>query len=98
MVCSFIKLLKILSPDGRKTFDITECYVNGVYSDTNAGMEWSDSGSGIFSFYTKGKFVTAHWVDSQLLEIRHDKTIAFTQKRDSFFYYGDQGVIKYIAE
>jgi hypothetical protein len=92
------QLLKITAPDGKKTFEIIESYVNGEYKDTSSMLDWSGSGSSVFYFYTKGKFVTARWVDSQTLEIRHDKTIKFGLKHEDFYLSGDQGVIKYIVE
>lgn len=91
-------LLTILAPDGQKTFYILESYVNGEYKDTSSGISWAGGGGSVFYFYTKGKFVTARWIDSQTLEIQHDKTIEFAKKDESFYFCGDQGVIKYIAE
>ncbi|AEE48418.1 hypothetical protein [Haliscomenobacter hydrossis] len=91
-------LLTLPAPDGQKTFEILESYVNGEYKDTSSGITWAGGGGSVFYFYTKGKFVTARWVDSQTLEIRHDKTIEFAKKDETFYFCGDQGVIKYIAE
>lgn len=91
-------LLTLPAPDGQKTFEIIESYVNGEYKETSSGISWSGGGGSVFYFYTQGKFVTAKWVDSQSLEIRHDKTIEFAKKDESFFFCGDQGIIKYIAE
>lgn len=91
-------LLTLPAPDGQKTFEIIESYVNGEYKDTSSGITWAGGGGSVFYFYTKGKFVTARWVDSQTLEIRHDKTIEFAKKEESFYFCGDQGIIKYIAE
>lgn len=91
-----VELLKLLAPDNNKTFEITESHVNGKYQDTSAGISWSTGGGSVFYFYEQGKFITARWIDSQTLEIKHDPTINFTQKRETFFYCGDQGVIKYV--
>lgn len=91
-------LLTLPAPDGQKTFEIIESYVNGEYKDTSSGITWAGGGGSVFYFYTKGKFVTARWVDSQSLEIRHDKAIDFVKKDESFYFCGDQGIIKYIAE
>jgi hypothetical protein len=93
-----IKLLTITAPDNNKTFEIIESYVNGKYKDTSSSISWSSGGGSVFYFYVKGKFVTANWVDSQTLEIRHDRTIDFAKKDETFFFCGDQGVIIYIAE
>jgi hypothetical protein len=95
---SAIQLLKLPAPDFKKTFEIIESYNNGVYSSTSSGLGWSTGGGSVFYFYEQGKFVTAQWLDSQTLEIRHDITIKFVKKEETFFYCGDQGVIKYIAE
>ncbi len=92
-----IKLLTLTAPDNNKTFEIIESYVNGEYKDTSSSISWSAGGGSVFYFYVKGKFVTANWVDSQTLEIRHDKTIEFAKKDKTFYFYGDQGTIKYIA-
>lgn len=91
-------LLTLPAPDGHKTFEIIESYVNGEYKDTSSAISWAGGGGSVFYFYTKGKFITAKWVDSQTLEIRHDKTIEFAKKDESFYFCGDQGIIKYIAE
>lgn len=91
-------LLTLIAPDGKKTFEIIESYVNGEYKDTSSSISWASGGGSVFYFYTKGKFVNAKWVDSQTLEIRHDKTIEFAKKDESFYFCGDQGTIKYIAE
>lgn len=92
---SSITLQSLPAPDGNKTIEITESYVNGAYTDTFSMISWSTGGGAVFYFYEKGKFVDACWVDSQILEIRHDKTIVFSKKEECFFYNGDQGVIKY---
>lgn len=91
-------LLTLPAPDGQKTFEIIESYVNGEYKNTSSGISWAGGGGSVFYFCTKGKFVTAKWVDSQTLEIRHDKTIEFSKKEGSFFFCGDQGIINYIEE
>ncbi len=93
-----VHLLTLPAPDGKKTFEIIESYVNGKYQDTSSGITWSTGGGSTFYFYEQGKFVTAVWVDSNNLEIRHDKTINFTKKEETFFYCGDQGIIRYIPE
>jgi hypothetical protein len=91
-------LLTLPAPDAQKTFEIIESYVNGEYKDTSSAITWAGGGSSVFYFYAKGKFVTARWIDSHTLEIRHDKTIEFTKKEENFYFCGDQGIIKYIAE
>lgn len=83
-------LLTLSAPDGQKTFEILENYVNGEYKDTSSGIAWTGGGCSVFYFYTRGKSVTARWVDSQTLEIRHDKTIEFAKKDEKFYFCGDQ--------
>lgn len=94
---SAVQLLTLQAPDGKKTFTILESYINGVYWRTSSMISWGGCGGSVFYFSEKGKFITAHWLDSQTLEIRHDPTIVFTKKEDSFYLLGDQGVIKYIS-
>ncbi len=93
-----IHLLTLPAPDNNKTFEIIESYVNGEYKDTCSSISWSSGGGSVFYFYEKGKYITARWVDSHTLEIKHDKTITFTKKDESFFFCGDKGVVNYIAE
>jgi hypothetical protein len=91
-------LLVLPAPDGHKTFEIVESYINREYKDTSSVIAWPTGGCSIFVFSTKDKFVSARWVDNQTLEIRHDKTIKFAKKDESFFFCGDRGIIKYKGE
>jgi hypothetical protein len=93
-----IPLLALPAPDGQKTFEIIESYVNGEYQETSSAISWASGGSSVFSFHQKGKQVSAHWVDRETLEIRHDKTIEFAKKDERFYFCGDQGIIRYLAE
>lgn len=93
---SAIILQTISAPDNNKTFEIIENYVNGEYKDTSSSISWASGGSSVFYFYEKDKFITARWIDSQTLEIKHDKTIKFGKIDESFFFCGDQGTIIYI--
>lgn len=90
-------LLELPAPDGQKTFDIMESFLDGQYKGTSSGITWGSGGGAVFYFHTQGKFVTADWLDSQTLEIRHDKTIHFAKKEEAFYLSGDQGVIRYVA-
>ena len=97
-----IEIVKIVAPDGKKVFEASEHYTNGVYGQTGSGILWgSGIGSGggsVFYFTGQGKFVTAQWLDSQTLQVTHDKDIIFTLKRDTFYYCGDQGTVVYIPK
>lgn len=89
-------LVNIISPDNKKTFTITEHFTNGKYIHTTAMMDWGIGGSGIFHFIGQGKFISARWINGQILEVIHDKNIAFPPpKWDTFFFCGDQGKIIY---
>jgi len=100
--CREIRLLTLTAPDRKKHFEINEIYVNGEYKHTSSMIMWEleggCGGGSVFYFYTKGKSVTANWLDSQTLEICYDKTIQFTKKEEDFYFGGDQGIIKYVAE
>ncbi len=93
-----VNLLTLQSPDLKRTFTIGESYINGIYHDTHGLMNWPGAGSGVFAYYEQGKFITAHWANAQTLEIKHDKTINFSQKEVRFYLSGDQGEIIYIPE
>jgi hypothetical protein len=95
-VYSSVELLTLPAPDGNKIFDIVESYGNGVYASTSSALSWSSGGGAVFYFYEQGKFVTARWINSHTLEIRHDPTIQFAKKETRFFYAGDQGDILYV--
>ncbi len=94
-----VELFKLTAPDSNKTFEIVESYVNGNYTDTCSMLNWNSGGGvGTFSFNDQGKYISANWVDSQTIEILHDRTIKFHQKVETFYFRGDQGVIKYIEK
>jgi len=90
-----IEIVRTIAPDNLKVFYAGEYYTNGVYVQSAAAMEWERGGGGIFAFIDKGKSIDAHWIDSQTLEIIHDKEIFFHQKRQSSYYSGDEVTIVY---
>ncbi len=93
------ELIKITSADSKKTFTVSEHFVNGVYQQTGSSIMWLTGGGGsVFYFTGQGLSISARWVDSQTLEVKHDKAIVFTMKEDTFFYDGDQGKVIYIEE
>lgn len=93
-----IELVKAVAPDNKKVFEASEHYTNGVYGQTGSGISWATGGGSVFYFTGQGQFVTARWLDSQTLEVRHDKNIVFTKKDETFFYNGDHGKVIYIPE
>lgn len=88
-------LVNITSPDNKKIFEISEQYTNGVYIQTGSSIMWADGGSGILYFTGQGHDISAKWLDSQTLEVTHDKAIVFTKQETKFYYCGDTGVIIY---
>jgi hypothetical protein len=97
-VFTTIELVKAVAPDNKKVFEASEDYTNGVYEQTGSGISWATGGGSVFYFTGQGQFVTARWLDSQTLEVRHDKNIVFTKRDETFFYSGDQGKVIYIPE
>jgi hypothetical protein len=95
---SYKELVNTTAPDSKKTFTISEHFVNGSYEQTGSAIMWATGGGSILYFTAQGLSISARWVDSQTLEVKHDKAIVFTMKEDTFFYDGDQGKVIYIEE
>jgi len=95
---AYKELVNELAPDGKKTFTVHEHFTNGTYTQTGSMMSWGQGGGSILYFTGQGKYVSAKWLDSQTLEVTHDKDIQFTKKDDTFFFCGDQGKIIYIPK
>jgi hypothetical protein len=93
---TYNELVNISAPDGLKTFTVHEHFTNGTYTQTGSMMSWDQGGGSILYFTGQGKNVSARWLDSQTLEVTHDKDIQFTKKDDTFFFCGDRGKIIYI--
>lgn len=93
-----VELVKAVAPDNNKIFEASEHYTNGVYEQTGSAISWTTGGGSVFYFTGQGQFVAARWLDSQTLEVKHDKNIIFTKKDETFFYCGDQGKVIYIPE
>jgi hypothetical protein len=89
------ELVRITAPDGRKTFTVYEHFTNGIYGQTGSMLSWVDGGSGIMYYNGEGIKIRARWIDSQNLEIIHEKGIDFLKKEENFYYCGDQGQIHY---
>ena len=88
-------LVNITAPDNKKTFEISEFFTNGVYEQTGSSIMWSDGGGSVLYFTGQGHDISAKWLDSQTLEVTHDKAIEFTKQETKFYYRGDEGVIIY---
>ena len=93
-----VELLKLTAPDGNKTLEVIDSYVNGVYQHTCSMLSWGSSGSGIFYIDEQGQFLAARWIDNQNLEVKHTKNAPFSKKEETFYCSGDEGIIKYIVE
>ncbi|MEZ2338245.1 hypothetical protein AB6735_21530 [Mucilaginibacter sp. RCC_168] len=93
-----IELVNITAPDGLKNFEVSEQYVNDNYIHTGSNMQWSSGGGSVLYFTGQGKKVSAKWLDSQTVEVLHDKDIIFTMKRDSSYFCGDEVKVIYIAK
>src|SRR5688572_21047431 len=90
------QLVNITAPDGKKILTVSEHFINGEYVNTGALLSWGSGGSSILYFKEQSKFISAKWLDSQTLEVTHDKDIVFTKKDNTFFFSGDQGKVIYI--
>ncbi|MCP4520283.1 MAG: hypothetical protein GY827_01075, partial [Cytophagales bacterium] len=93
------ELIKEVAPDNKKLFGMNEEFVNHEYKHTGGLMEWSSGGgAGIVYFEGQGKRISAKWLDSQTLEITHEKGLVFTKKEESSYFCGDEVIIKYVEE
>jgi hypothetical protein len=93
-----IELVKITAPDGLKTFEVGEHYVNDKYVQTGSIMQWKNGGGSVLYFTGQGKKLSATWIDSQALEVLHDKDIVFTRKETTAYYNGDEVTVIYISQ
>ena len=96
---SLNELIKAVAPDNKKVFGLNEEIVNQEYKLTGGIMEWfSGGGAGIVYFEGQGKRISAKWLDSQTLEITHEKGINFSKKEVCSYFRGDEVIIKYKEE
>lgn len=89
------ELVKLVSPDGNKILDIGEEFGDKKYIHTSGLLMWTGGGGSILYFNQPDKNISAKWLDSQTLEIFHDKGIVFSKKDESFYFSGDRVSIKY---
>ena len=93
-----IELVNTVAPDDCKKFIVNEEFRNKKYIHTSGLMSWKSGGGSILYFSEQAKNISAKWLDSQTLEVTHDKNINFTMKKETFFFCGDQGVVIYVPK
>ncbi len=93
-----VDLIKLMAPDNKKLFTVSEHFTNGVYQQTGSLMMWqpgvdkvfiNGGGGSVLYFTGQGKNVSAKWLDCQTLEVTHDKDIEFTKRDDRAYFCGD---------
>ena len=93
-----VNLIEIMAPDNKKLFTVSENFTNGTYQQTSSLMMWqpgvdkvffNGGGGSVLYFVGQGKSISAKWLDTQTLEVTHDKDIVFTMKNDSAYFCGD---------
>ncbi len=89
------ELIKLVSPDGKKILDIGEEFGDKKYIHTSGLLMWAGGGGSILYFNQTDKDISAKWLDSQTLEIIHDKSIVFSKKDGKVYFMGDEVIIKY---
>jgi len=93
------ELIRIVSPDNTKVFQVNEEFTNGNYIHTSGIMEWdSGGGAGILYYKAEGKSISAKWIDNNNLEFVHERNLDFVKKESESFYGGNEVKIKYKAE
>jgi len=93
-----VDLINLMAPDNKKLFTVSEHFTNGIYQQTGSLMMWqpgvdkvfiNGGGSSVLYFTGQGKYISAKWLDSQTLEVTHDKDIVFTKKDERAYFCGD---------
>lgn len=93
-----VDLINLMAPDNKKLFTVSEHFTNGVYTQTGSLMMWqpgvdkvfiNGGGGSVLYFNGQGKYISAIWLDSQTLEVTHDKDIIFTKKDENSYFCGD---------
>jgi len=99
-----VDLVNLMAPDNKKLFTVSEHFTNGVYGQTGSLMMWqpgvdkvfiNGGGCSVLYFTGQGKNVSAKWLNSQILEVTHDKDIVFTKKGDRAYFCGDEVKVIY---
>lgn len=68
-------LVELRAPDDRKTFTISEHYMDDEYQHTQAFMRWAGGGGSVFVCRQPGLKFSAGWIDSQNLKVIMPKAI-----------------------
>ncbi len=102
-----VDLINLMAPDNKKLFTVSEHFTNGIYQQTGSLMMWqpgvdkvfrNGGGGSVLYFTGQGKNISAKWINSQILEITHDKDIVFTKKDDRAYFCGDDIKVIYKSE
>jgi len=88
-------LVKLPSPDGKKTLDIAEKYGDKKYMHTSGLLMWENGGGSILYFSQTDQNISATWLDNTLLVITHDRDIVFSKKDEKACFMGDEIIIQY---
>ncbi len=75
-------LLKLTAPDNKKTFTVSESWVNNEYQSTSGLLMWGDnSGGGILHYQKADADIQARWTGVRDLEVTLERTIELSQQR-----------------
>jgi hypothetical protein len=91
------ELINLISPDQKKTFTLCESGTSKGHNYTGAYISWSGSGGSIFFYDKPNRNISAKWLDSQTIMIRHDKEIVFSKQDFQTQYYTDIIKILYVS-
>ena len=61
-------------------------------------MIWENGGGSVLYYIGQGYDISAKWLNSQTLEITHNRNISFTMKKNAAFFCGDEVKIIYTAQ
>jgi hypothetical protein len=90
------EIVRVISPDNKKEILIQDEYTNGQYVHTSGILTWySGGGAGIVYHDKPDCRMKIKWINSQSIEIRHEKGLNFSKKENDAFYFGDGIEIKY---
>jgi len=88
-------VVKLTSPDGKKTLDIGEEFGDMKYIHTSGLLMWDNGGGSVLYFSQPNQDISAKWINNGTLEITHDKSIVFSKKDEKAYFMGDEVKIKY---